>query len=51
MSPMTYQVQSMPGVSAYIQETVWKQMTKYNIQTKKNNKGSSTRLAFEREDD
>ena len=43
--------QGMPGASADIQKTVWKHMTIYNIQMRKNDKGHSTRLAFEREND
>ena len=41
--------QGVLSVLADVWETAQKYMTKYNIQTRKNDKGHSTRLTFERE--
>ena len=38
--------QGAPSVLADVWETVWNHMTKYNIWTRKNDKGWDTRLAF-----
>ena len=45
----SYDWSGPPDALADIQETVQKHMTKYNIQMRKNDKGHSTRLTFERE--